>query len=924
MVSKNFEPLAKAWPDIYKQAIEAESFMHRDPNITMLKLRCFGELLVNEIYKILKFSASGAETFFDKLNNESFIKIVDRKILHKLHTIRLEGNKAAHGKSVRKDSASLLCYEAYLIGQWFYKMYGDNSFNPYPEYVELNNLAEKIELANLESELLEAKKRLSQIQSESLLRESQNLALTKKLDGYTIERIKERSDQVVASINLDKNDLSNLLNLEDVFTEYDLTDDQKKLVEHLAEFLNNKNLQVFLLNGYAGTGKTFITKGLTEYLDIIGRQYHLAAPTGKAAQVISQKTQRVATTIHRMIYSINQLQEFSEDVENSETYKIYATLKANADSANAIYIIDEASMISNISQEEEFFRFGTGYLLNDLINYINLDHNDHNKKIIFIGDNAQLPPIGMKFSPALQDEYLKTHFGLACSIFELKEVVRQKSESGILKNSVSLRKSLENNVFNQINLDFNTKDIDEVFFDNILDVYLQACNYKVNDQVMIIAASNADVLTYNKLVRSHFFPNRDTIMPGDKVISISNINHSSFGFFIANGMFGFVRAVDPNIEKRVVILKNKNKETGKINAVEVPLIFRNVELGFRDPDGKAIFASVKIIDSLLYSDSRALSSDESKALYVDFMIRNPSIQGNKELIKDALQSDPYYNALRIKFGYAITCHKAQGSEWNNVIVKCSTYQNQLSEQYFRWLYTAVTRSSKHLYLLDPPKVKLGGNLQSVRSPNLNFNPVIIQPSVGLENEKLIDLEQETFGIPNNAHFSLALLKKVRQLTQGITLQGVTLNQYHDVYFFQKDDNFAKLSFYYNSKEKITNITSGNSELDYSIKELVLPLVNILITPITATNDEVHFGEEFHKDFHDQLSRVALRYGVSIIKVEQMDWKLRYTFEHKNQYFSYDIFYNGKKQFTKINLVGKNQMSESIQLVEYILTKGMNE
>lgn len=926
MPSKNFECLKINWPNIYQRANEAENFMYRDIDITMLKLRCFAELIVGEIYTILNLSFGDTNNFFDKLNNKHFIQIIDKKILNKLHAIRLEGNKAAHGKPVLKENVHLLCYEAYLIGQWFYKTYANNVKQiPYPKYIKPNEVIITDNIDELKNELISVKQELSQLQSDALLKQNENSNLILKLDDATLESIKETSNRAATSIDLDQNDLSNIIKLEDIFIEYDLTNDQSKLINHLTEFLDNQNSQVFLLNGYAGTGKTFITKGLTEYLDTIGRQYHLAAPTGKAAQVMSQKTHRAASTIHSLIYNIGQLKEFSEkDLDNSETYRVYATLRANTDIADTVYIIDEASMISNINNEEEFMRFGSGHLLNDLLQYINLDHNDHNKKVIFIGDNAQLPPVGMKFSPALNELYLKEHFGKKCHQFELKEVVRQKINSGILRNAMTLRESLEKKIFNQLNISCEYPDVKEIDYTNLLTTYLESCEYKVNDKAIIIAGSNSDALIYNQMVRAHFFPNINIITSKDKVMSFANIRHSGFSFPIINGMFGFVKNVSQDVENRTIVLNKKNQETNKIEKVKVILSFRNINIGFRNPlNGIAEFSEVKILENFLYSHDPQLTSDERKALYIDFLQRNHSIQGNKILLNEALYQDKYYNALRVKFGYAITCHKAQGSEWEHVLIKCSTHHTQLSEQYYRWLYTAITRSAKSLYLFNPPKIKLGGNMVSVSNPNHLPLSTNIKAS-DKENEKLSTAHKDTFGIPKHAHFSLKLLNKVRLLITDINIQSVILNQYHDVYFFQQEDNFARLNFYYNNKGKITSITSGQSELDYLTKELVLPLLHTTLISTVLINTEIQFEEEFQQEFHEHLNSVMSQYGVNIVQITPMDWKLRYNFSLEGNNITYDIFYNGKKQFTKINLVGKNSFPESSQLINFILTEGMGK
>ena len=233
---------------------------------------------------------------------------------------------------------------------------------------------------------------------------------------------------------------------------YKLTNDQTELVLELERFINSSS-SVFLLKGYAGTGKTFMMKGLTDFFVNTNRSFKMAAPTGRAAKVISQKTKHKAYTIHKSIYSSKDLKEFkTKDESGTETFKFYYELKNNEDPLNTVYIIDESSMLSNVYSEGEFFRFGSGYLLKDLLKFINIDNNDQDKKIIFIGDNAQLPPVNMNFSPALDSNYLKENYNIYSSEFELTEVLRQNTNSGILHNATKLRQSLKSNLFNQIDI----------------------------------------------------------------------------------------------------------------------------------------------------------------------------------------------------------------------------------------------------------------------------------------------------------------------------------------------------------------------------------------------------------------------------------------------------------------------------------------
>lgn len=217
-----------------------------------------------------------------------------------------------------------------------------------------------------------------------------------------------------------------------------------------------------------------------------------------------KKPGKGASTIHSAIYNLDKLVEY-QDEKDPKTYKFYTALKVNTDISDCVYIIDESSMVSDVYTDGEFMRFGSGCLLKDLMEYINIDQNDHNKKIIFIGDNAQLPPIGMNNSPALDSKYLATKYRLNSLEYELTEVVRQKSGSGIIQNAVKIRECINKKEFNRLNMDLNHHDIHQIEAKDTIQTYLESCGHKINDESMIIACLNADVQTYNEAIRQYFF-----------------------------------------------------------------------------------------------------------------------------------------------------------------------------------------------------------------------------------------------------------------------------------------------------------------------------------------------------------------------------------------------------------------------------------
>lgn len=505
MVSDNFIPLKSRWPELYQHASLAERYVFTDPHTAAIKLRCFAEVLVGLLYRDLRLPCEPSDGFFEKLKYPAFQDVVGDIVLQKLHALRMIGNKAAHGGFIDASVSLALIGDAYLIGQWFYKTYSGESADSYPPFTAPVEATEQGSPADYRAEqLARAEDKLNRLEAAEKAARAEAASSTPAPDQARLDDFKCASAQALDSIDFSSGNTRQHLSIHDAFAGYTLTSGQAELVNQIERFLGSRTESVFLLKGYAGTGKTFITKGLTEYFRAIGRNYVLAAPTGKASKVIASKTQSPAYTLHKTLYAFDDMAEYlDEDTAGTETFKFYAKLAVNTLSVDTVYIVDEASMVADIYQEAEFFRFGSGYLLADLFEFVNLDHNDHSKKVIFIGDDAQLPPVGMNFSPALDAEYLLRHHRVRCSEYELSEVVRQKAHSGILANAQPLRSSLQSKVFNRLTIDLAYPDVEKVEHQALLQRYLDSCGGKINGESIVIAHSNADVGDYNRLIREH-------------------------------------------------------------------------------------------------------------------------------------------------------------------------------------------------------------------------------------------------------------------------------------------------------------------------------------------------------------------------------------------------------------------------------------
>ena len=470
------------------------------------------------------------------------------------------------------------------------------------------------------------------------------------------------------------------------------TKSQNAAIKKFHEFLKSDS-QVFILRGYAGTGKTTLIRYFNSYLISINRDLSIMAPTGRAAKVVSDKVFSEAYTIHKTIYSLSGMQSLRETSNYSDSFKYYFNIRLNTDSSNAVYIVDESSMISNNYSDSMFFRFGSGHLLNDLLYYIDLLNPNSKRKVILVGDDAQLPPIGMDFSPALDKKYIEGVYNIKTVEYTLKDVVRQEKGSGILANATKIRQNMSDYNFSNFAINNSYKDVKKINYNDIVKNY----NYLAkNDKApIIIAHSNKSVHEYNNAIRKNLYPNTNEIIENDIIL----ITKNNYKYGLLNGEFGKVKSIVSGTEVKNIFLKN---DGGK----EVKLYFKNIEIETNDISGQKIVLKCKIIENLLYSNQSFLTRDEQQALFVLFIMKMKKIgiKPNSPEFNEAIKSDPYFNALCIKYGYAVTCHKAQGGEWDNAIVDFNATLNRFSHKYYRWCYTALTRCSSNLFAIDNNQV----------------------------------------------------------------------------------------------------------------------------------------------------------------------------------------------------------------------------
>jgi len=970
----NFSFLGEIKPELAKLGASAELYSHDDKQASLVKLRCFTEFIVGDIYLLLSLLPPVQDDLYNRLRGDEFQNAIgDKSIWAKLDLLRRRGNKAAHSVSgelnISTQDAFWLIQEAYLIARWYAQTILNQPLIP-PAFIEPVKLDDKS--ARLEKELLlqrqelkqrefelqakfsatqnrshlqkskllteldlkddllsQAKKEQALLQAELEKKQKDLLSTQGALSDHRLrEEFKQASVNSASSFDLAIENTRRNIDIFECFEDVELTSGQNKIVEQINAFLKDSKQNVFLLNGYAGTGKTFITKGITRYLERIGREFTIIAPTGKAAKVISDKTKQPASTIHRIIYNYDNVKEYKIDgVEGSETYRCYAELKANVNTAEAVYIIDEASMVSDRYSDGEFFRFGSGYLLKDLFNYINIDHNDHNKKIIFIGDKAQLPPVGMNTSPALDKGYLKDNYQVTVTSGYLTEVVRQKGESGVLANAALLRDGLEKSIFNKLQFYINERDVFKLTSNELLSTFLDSCDGKVSKtrENVIIASSNRQVSEYNRLVREHFFKGQPQVVKGDKIISVAN--HYRADATITNGEFGMVREVlSPYTEKVNVVISVKG-ELGEMVKRNIELNFRDVVLGFRNDYGEPFFFEAKVIENLLYNDQPTLLSGEQKALYVHFLNRNPDLKrkGNEQKLRIALLQDPYFNAFKIKFGYAITGHKAQGSEWKNVFLQCQTHQKALTKDYFRWLYTAITRTSEKLYVMNPPQLRLGTGMKI--SGGYQPKDMILSIDVSQSNEESqVSQKAMSSVIPQafNLQTDIPQLKKLNRLVESsiegtrISVENVLHYSYQERYVFQRNNEQGAISFNYKGNWKVSGVKAiTQNSFEIELLTLLKPLEGSLLDIPEPSKERIFsFSEAFLEEFYQNVLEQTQNYSVEIRQIESRPFCEKYIFVNGDELAVIEFWYNKSSQFTKVQPIP--QKSNSTRLIDEVI------
>ena len=457
------------------------------------------------------------------------------------------------------------------------------------------------------------------------------------------------------------------------------TADQQQAVSLFAQFMTDRSPQaVMLLRGSAGTGKTTVAGAIVRALTLLGQKLVLMAPTGRAAKVFSLYAGHSAFTIHRRIYRQRTAGDLSSFNLNDNLH------------ADTLFIVDEASMISQYALTEGA-NFGTGSLIDDLIRYV---YGGRNCRLLLIGDRAQLPPVGEDEAPALAGSVLRG-YGLRVYETDLDEVLRQSQTSGILYNATLVRQMITHDAVTQMpRLRVRAfADISVVPGDELIESLASSYSRVGADETMVITRSNKRANIYNQGIRRTVLDREEELQRGDQLMIVKNYyktlpqplpakEGNSQTLFLANG-------------DRCIVYR--------VRHVEELYGFRFAEATLQFPDYDDYELTGKVMLTTLTTEAPALTREQQQQLYDQVMADYADLPLKADRVK-ALKDDAYYTALQVKYGYAVTCHKAQGGQWAHVYIDQGYMtDDMLTSDYFHWLYTALTRATDHVFLVNWPE-----------------------------------------------------------------------------------------------------------------------------------------------------------------------------------------------------------------------------
>lgn len=679
-----------------------------------------------------------------------------------------------------------------------------------------------------------------------------------------------------------------------------LTSEQRAAIKAITAFLRDDSLDAFVLRGSAGTGKTTLVGALVECLEWMNLSCKLLAPTGRAARILGNKIgqmtgkpEYVGETVHKNIYLLTHLEVNEEaDAANDPGMRMIFPLKMTEPGVSLI-VIDESSMVGDKESNGDLLQFGSGRLLRDIVTYTRMKRTGRTQenltKLLFVGDPVQLPPIGETFSPALSDEYLKLEFGLKVKSFDLVTVMRQAKGSAILDRATELRDALLASRFNTFSLRPNQLDIVWADRNSAINHIIESLQGKKSNVAVVY--SNATALEYNRSIRERLWGNsnlpiqlRDTLL----------VNRNSTQHGLSNG--DLVKVVDVSESSELVFVS-------LIGGDEVQLSFRDLTVAFRTGDGVVTKTSCKILENLLDSPLRELTPLEQRALLVDFRKRHPDLNPKSDEFRAEIGRDCYFNSVQVKYGYAMTCHKAQGGEWSTVVVDFPASAGARNASFFRWAYTAITRTTESLIVVNAPDFTPYTETEWSQSTDS------VPESSPISRDISNDPDWNRFSFSAATAPLVLIHRELRAVWQDVGITIVTLQhlQYCERYTLLRDKKRTTVQYHYDKKFRLGQASAVPNPLnDSGMAEEALTLLRTLTTSQSAAQPV-----QFIQEFLARLDAALRNSAIQRCGYQSMPYRLRVSFADKDRKGDIDFTYDGSSTWTTAQEVGGPGGSEGL-------------
>jgi hypothetical protein len=679
-----------------------------------------------------------------------------------------------------------------------------------------------------------------------------------------------------------------------------LNAEQSAALDAIKVFLLDDAQDAFILRGSAGTGKTTLIAHLIEAMAVMRLSVELLAPTGRAARILASKVTQIVgdaghgRTIHSAIYALTHI-EVHEEAEsaNDPGIRFSFPLKDGDEPSPFLFVVDEASMVGDRATQGDLMQFGSGRLLKDLVTYSRLRRpgrgRDNRTKLLFVGDSAQLPPVGENASPALSEEYLRATFQLRVGSAELKTVVRQAQGSAILDRATEIRDAVDAGRFNTFSLRPDGQEIERVDGRRAID--LIARGIQARESTIAVVHANATAREYNRAVRERIWGDPDLPVQAHDTLLV---NKNSRTHALSNGDLVKVVRIAPEAERATVPLKG-----GHV----VHLSFRAAVVAVRAGDGAVIQIPCFLLENLLDSPNRELSPLELRGLLVHFRGRHPGLHPKSAEFRSAIRDDPYFNALQVKYGYAVTCHKAQGGEWHTVIVDFEPGATGRHAAFFRWAYTAITRAARKLIVVNPPEFTAFSGLWR-DGPAAPSSP---DPETRQGDAADPDWDIFSFSSTTAPLFPVHLQLREAWRSRGIAIEQLQHLQYCERYTLVRDGLRAVVQYHYNGKNRVGRSgTAPGALVDGQLAEDAL-------AAFLALGGEQDAGQP-EPFVQELLARVDAAVSGSPIRrtgYRAMPYRVRVSFADVGRRGEIDFTYDGKFSWTAAQEVGGPRSSHGL-------------